>query len=312
VTSSFGFLNAFKPPGPSSAAYGGWVRRSLGGLRVGHWGTLDPTAAGVLPLAIGAATRLLPLLGEGRKQYVFELVVGERTDTGDASGRVIARATVPDGWRRELPAVCRSLTGVVEQVTPLYSAVKIGGRPLYEQARAGREVERPRRRVVIDELRVINRDDVPDNAAPGRESPAAHTARLVLTCSAGTYVRSLCEDVGRRLGLPARMGMLVRTAAGPFRLQESILPSQLARDPRAYLIDPLCVLSQPRVALDAVRQRRFAAGNEVRLESGVPVSPDAGRDDILVTDGRRLLGTGCLIRRAGVILLAPTRVLADS
>ena len=104
-TPRFGFINAFKPPGLSSAALGNWVRRLTGGAPVGHWGTLDPLACGVLLLGVGKAARLFPLITDSRKCYVFELVVGERTDSGDACGTVIAKADIPKDWKRRLPRV---------------------------------------------------------------------------------------------------------------------------------------------------------------------------------------------------------------
>ena len=112
----FGFINAFKPPGPSSAAFGSWVKRRLAADALGHWGTLDPAACGVLVLAVGKATKLLPLLSDNRKRYVFELVVGTRTDTADATGTVIGRAFVPAGWHEPLSGALSSMIGPLEQL----------------------------------------------------------------------------------------------------------------------------------------------------------------------------------------------------
>ena len=287
----FGFINAFKPPGPTSTALGAWVRRLLGGTAVGHWGTLDPRAAGVLVLAVGRAPRLLPLLHDARKQYVFELALGTRTDTGDASGRVVEAAPPPDDWNRRLVDVLTDFVGDIQQTPPMYSAVKIEGRPLYERARRGAETQRSQKVVHVDALRLIEAGE--------------RRARLLVTCSPGTYVRVLCEDIGRRIGCPAHMGALLRTASGPFALEQSKLAGEIAADPFACLIDPLTILPQPRVELDAAEARRFTHGNEVALR-------DAQLDDaaveVLALRAGRLLGVAKSKRAAAGVTLAPTRV----
>lgn len=302
MSAPFGFVNAFKPPGPSSAAFGNWVKRLASGVAVGHWGTLDPRACGVLVLAVGKATRLLPLITDTSKSYVFELVVGEQTDTGDAAGQVIARATVGDIWRRQLPSAIAALRGPQLQLPPMYSAVKVSGSPLYRAARAGANVPRVQRAITIRELRIL-----PDEA----DGP---TARLFVRCDAGTYVRVLCEDLGKQLDLPARMGALLRVASGPFDVNESMAPADIARSLDACLLDPLRVLPQRRYELDTVRARRFCAGNEIVLENvgsqEAREAQNAVNDDVLVTHDGTLVGTGMLIRRDDKAMLAPTRVVA--
>lgn len=287
----FGFINAFKPPGPSSASFGGWVKRVSRATAVGHWGTLDPTACGVLVLALGKATRLLPLLPDARKQYVFELVPGERTDTGDATGTVVAKATVPPSWASGLCAAAASLVGTLTQVPPMHSAVKVDGRPLYVAARKGQEVARGPRAVTIHVLRVIE--------------SGASSARLFVECEAGTYVRVLCEELGRRLDLPARMGALLRIAAGSFSLGDSARPDEIAAGVDGCLIDPLSVLANPRVELDDFGAQRFVHGNEVRLQSAHS-SPLV--DEVLVTRAGVLIGSGRVTRHDDAHVLAPTRV----
>ncbi len=305
----FGFITAFKPPGPSSAAFGNWVKHLAGGVAVGHWGTLDPTACGVLVLAVGKATKLLPLLPHARKQYVFELVAGVRTDSGDATGTVVATSPVPADWALELAAVAASLVGPMTQIPPMHSAVKIDGRPLYRAARLGLELPRAPRATVIHALSVI--------ACEGS------SARLFVDCDAGTYVRVLCEEIGRRLDVAARMGALLRVASGPFVLRDSVRPDRIAADLAGCLIDPITVLPQPRVALDESTMRRFAHGNEVRLaraptpgndgdgQVGADMRAAGGAADVLVTCRGALVGCGCLVVRDGAQLLAPTHVFAQ-
>jgi tRNA pseudouridine55 synthase len=295
----FGFINAFKPPGPSSAAFGNWVKHALHATAVGHWGTLDPAACGVLVLAVGKATKLLPLLPHARKSYVFELVAGERTDSGDAHGAVIEKVSVGEHWGDALAAAAASLTGSVTQIPPMYSAVKVDGQPLYRLARKGRELPRAPRPIEIFSLRVIAQN--------------ASGARLFIECEAGTYVRVVCEELGRCLGLPARMGALLRVASGPFALRDSVRPATIASDPLGSLIDPLAVLSNRRVELDERAAQRFAHGNEVRLtsKSGAVERNSTGDVEVLVTRDGQLVGCGVLFARDGTESLAPSRVFAE-
>jgi tRNA pseudouridine55 synthase len=282
----FGFVNAFKPPGPSSTRFGSWVRALLGTGAVGHWGTLDPAACGVLVLAVGAASRLLPYLEPTEKSYAFELRVGARTDSADATGKIVETAAVDSAWVDRLHATVPQLLGALDQRAPMFSAVKIGGKPLYKRARAGEtETDRLPRTVRIRSLRVLGTSDT--------------AARLAVTCSAGTYVRTLCEQIGERIGLPAHCGMLIRTAAGPFSLSDSALPGQLARDARSCLVDPLAVLSMPRVALDKDQVARFVHGLRSKLAQ---TAEDA---TVLAVSEGSIVGVGQLCSG----MLHPKRVL---
>jgi tRNA pseudouridine55 synthase len=288
ANAEFGFINARKPPGPTSTAFGSRVRRALGRVSLGHWGTLDPGAEGVLVLAVGHATKLLPLLGSGRKRYEFELVLGSATDTGDASGAIIAESDIPEDWQDRLPSALTAFVGTISQVPPMYSAVKVAGQPLYKSARKGVSVDRAPRQVVVHALEVLGLLDF--------------GVRLKLECDAGTYVRTLCEDIGRRLGAPAHMGSLLRTAAGPFTLDDAVVEDALFADPRSHVIDPLDVLKQPRVELDAERAKRFAHGNAIDHRAVMAYG------DVLVTVDGRLAGTALATQSAEGARLQPTRV----
>lgn len=291
-SAAFGFINALKPPGPTSTSFGAWVRRRLQASALGHWGTLDPSACGVLVLAVGRAAKLLPYLPGDDKSYVFELRMGAATDTGDATGRAVRRAPVPANWSRRLHEAAASLVGPLDQVPPMYSAVKIGGRPLYKTARAGRAVDRPARRVTITRLQVIE--------AHGE------TARLTVDCSAGTYIRTLCEEIGDRMGLPAHLGMLLRTRAGPFDLEHSRTPLEIARDPVACLVDPLAVIALERVDVDDAGAARFAHGNDVAMtRPGIRSSTESTPSSVLVMHEGRLIGVALMGDT-----LVPVRVLA--
>ncbi len=303
----FGFINAFKPPGPSSAAFGNWVKRIAEGATVGHWGTLDPGACGVLPLAVGKASKLIPLLPSGRKQYVFEFVAGEQTDTGDAFGMVVASAPAAPGWQRDLADAARAMIGPQEQLPPMHSAIKVEGRPLYKSARRGLDVPRTPRTITIYALRILD-----DHAKPADQS-RARKARIFVDCDAGTYIRVLCEDLGRRIGIPARMGALLRAGAGPFVLHTSVSPEQIEKNLMSCLLNPLSVLANPRLEIDSAAARSFIHGNQVQLKAdgvtGLPLDQPA--HEVLVLHADVLLGSAHAFQSADSLRLAPTRVFVN-
>src|SRR5579872_789561 len=183
-----GFVNVFKPAGPTSAQVVARLRRIYGlhsrdrHIGVGHLGTLDPQAAGVLPIAVGKATRLIPLLTDQRKAYVCIFVPGRATTTGDALGETTETAAVPSDWERKLREVLPQFVGKIEQVPPMFSAVHHGGQRLYELARQGKHVERKARSIAIYGLRVLG---------PATGLGQQTEARLRIACSEGTYVRTL-------------------------------------------------------------------------------------------------------------------------
>lgn len=174
----------------------------------------------------------------------------------------------------------------------MHSAVKVGGRPLYERARAGQTVARAPRLVTIYELRMLGR---PANGP---------VVRLAMCCDAGTYVRVVCEELGRILGMPARMGSLLRVASGPFSLRDSVAPHALAAGVPSAVIDPLAVLAQPRVHLDDSAARRFCFGN------AVPAQPLDAAQVLVLHDGR-LIGVGRMNSRDGASIVTAHHVLAD-
>ncbi|MDJ0771588.1 MAG: tRNA pseudouridine(55) synthase TruB [Ilumatobacter sp.] len=205
-----------KPAGVTSHDVVGMLRRRFGERQVGHAGTLDPSATGVLVVAVGMVTRLLRFVETTRKAYTGEVVLGVETDTLDADGEVTARhdmtgVTVDDA--RDV--VAEHLIGEIEQIPPMVSAIKIDGRRLHELARQGVEVERPPRPVTIHSF------DVAD-------APEAGVLSIAVECSSGTYVRTLAADLGRLLGGGAHLRNLRRTAVGPFTLDEAGSPDECA------------------------------------------------------------------------------------
>jgi tRNA pseudouridine55 synthase len=292
-----GFVNVFKPAGPTSAQIVARIRRiySMYGrdrrLAVGHLGTLDPQAAGVLPIAIGKATRLIPLLEDQRKAYAATIVLGRSTATQDATGETVATGPLPPQWERRLAAALTSFTGKISQTPPMYSAVHHEGKRLYELARDGKTVERRPRTVTIYGLSLLG------TQTSRRDGEAI--ARVRVACSEGTYVRTLCEDLGAAIGVPAHMGALVREASGSFVLYESQLLETIAEDPLGALIAPEHIIPFPTIVLDLKASADFRAGRIVPLPEGAP------SHNVFVRDhSRTLVGVG----EAHGAMLAPRKV----
>ena len=205
-----GVLVIDKPAGITSHDVVDEVRRKLRTKKVGHGGTLDPDATGVLFVGVGRATRFLSYAQSAPKTYRAEVVFGRTTSTQDASGEVLETRPVEFG-RAELESTLPQFTGEIEQVPPMVSAVRIDGERLYEKARRGEEVERPARRVTISELTLVDFRQADDTVAI-----------IDVTCSGGTYIRSLSHDLGEALGSGAHMRTLRRLAAGGFTLEEAV------------------------------------------------------------------------------------------
>lgn len=205
-----GVLLLDKPEGLSSNHALQRAKRAVDARKAGHTGTLDPFATGLLVCCFGRATKICGTMLDADKCYEATVSFGEETDSGDLTGNVVASA--PDGFagveREALLEILPEFRGDIEQVPPMYSALKRDGRPLYEYARKGIEVERAPRRVRIHRLDVLDFD--------GR------SARLLVDCSKGTYVRTLAQDIGRRLGCGAHLTALRRTRVGPFDIADAV------------------------------------------------------------------------------------------
>ncbi len=254
-----GIANVDKPAGMTSHDVVAAVRRASGQRRVGHAGTLDPMATGVLIVCLGEATRVVEYLMAGRKVYEAWVHLGVETDTYDAAGAVVATGAAEQITRAEIEETLSQFVGVIEQVPPMYSAIKSGGQPLYKLARRGIEVEREGRQVEIHEIRV--RDWAP---------PLLH---LDITCSKGTYIRSLAHDLGQALGCGGHLARLVRTASGRFTLAEAtpleaLLESLHQSGGVPYLL-PLDVAlgDYPALILDAEAEARIRHGQQIELPS---------------------------------------------
>ncbi len=266
----FGFLNINKPPGMTSHDVVANVRRAAGRkTKVGHAGTLDPLATGVLIVCLGAATRLAEYAMQSTKRYTARVRLGETTDTYDAEGEILLRRAAGHITRADLEAALTPYVGDILQVPPMYSAIKQGGKKLYDLARKGETVERAPRPVRIDALTL------------GDYTPPEFDLHIV--CSAGTYIRSLAYDLGEALGVGAHLAGLVRTGSGAFLLQDAAALDAALADLGAHLIAPETALrGWPTVALDAAALDHILHGRSIE---GAP-EPDETLARALTPDGQ--------------------------
>jgi tRNA pseudouridine55 synthase len=288
-----GVLLLDKPRGLTSNAALQTARRCLAACKAGHTGTLDPLASGLLPLTFGEATKFASDLLDADKAYEARLELGTVTSTGDAEGEVLERRPV-EVDRRQFENVLSRFVGTIEQVPPMHSALKRDGRPLYELARAGQQVERRPRAVTIARLALIEWD--------------ARAPRVAVECSKGTYVRVLAEDIGRALGCGAHLAALCRTRVGALSLDRAVALAELegesmqARRARLLPVDAL-LHALPRVELDDEQVIRFGHGQRVACADRA--AQDAARTRVYDRRGR-LLGVAA---RDGE-WLAPRRLVA--
>jgi tRNA pseudouridine55 synthase len=267
-----GVLVCDKPAQMTSHDVVARVRRLAGQRRVGHGGTLDPPATGVLVLALGRATRLLPFLPTEPKRYLAEVAFGAETDTLDAAGTVTATAPADGVDEAALGAALAGFLGPQEQVPPMVSAIKVAGERLYAKARRGEEVERAPRPIVVHELELLG-------FTPG-ERPQA---RISVVCSGGTYVRSLAADLGRALGTLAHLASLRRTAVGRFTEAEAHTLAELAEPGRleAAVLDPAA-------AMASTVTRALTPAEAAALATGRTLDPTGRADPVAAVgpDGR--------------------------
>lgn len=233
-----GLLLVDKPEGLTSAAVVARVKHTLGQRKVGHLGTLDPFATGLLPVCIGEGTKIAPFLADDEKRYVGDIALGTITDTFDRTGTIIEVRSVPPLSSARLAVALGSLRGDILQTPPMYSALKRDGVPLYRLARAGKTIERTPRPVRISRFDVAR-------TAPDR-------LRFVVTCSRGTYVRVLAHDLGQALGTGAHLETLRRIACGPFEVTAAVCLDDLeqaAAEDRLPLLTPSAALAGLRAVV---------------------------------------------------------------
>jgi tRNA pseudouridine55 synthase len=276
--SASGILLLDKPAGISSNAALQRVRRLFGGCKAGHAGSLDPLATGMLPLCLGEATKIAGEILSHRKRYRFTLALGEATATGDREGPVSARAPVPADWQEHLPAALQVFRGAGQQIPPMYSALKRDGQPLYRLARAGVTVERAPRAIEIFELEATGCTDA--------------QVELEVLCSKGTYVRTLAEDIARKLGTCGHVAALRRTWVEPFELEPMQSLEELTGADEQARTGMLVAADRPlqhlaAVTLEAWQSHRITHGQAVVLVR----SPPPGRVRLYDAE-KRFLGLG--------------------
>lgn len=300
-----GFFVVDKPAGITSHDVVSRVRRILSTRKVGHTGTLDPFATGVLPVAVNQGTKVIPFLDEGIKQYDALLRLGIATDTLDMTGTVVGQGDWSAVGLEQLEAVLLRYTGRISQVPPMYSAIKRDGQPLYKLARQGLEVEREARQVVVHRIEIL--------------SFAPPLAALRVTCSRGTYIRSLADDIGRDLGCGAALEELRRIASGPFRLCSALTLEELEQAALRGTLDGvrfspydalghLADIPLTPAGLAMVTHGRSPEWGEATLEQ--PLRPDGPALARLSRDGRLVAVARLVPGSDGSLRIVPKRVFA--
>lgn len=269
-----GILNVLKPPGMTSHDVVSFLRRLSGIKKIGHTGTLDPSAAGVLPLCIGKGTRVVPYLQDADKAYRAEMLLGVATDTQDAGGNTTSIHLDFEIPLSQLHETMARFEGLIDQMPPMTSAVRVGGRRLYELAHKGIEVDRPTRQVEIYQIQILD-------VKPVHNAVCTFGSRVLfdVLCSKGTYIRTLCADIGAALGCGAHCSFLLRTRSGPFDLLESVTLEELARAaserrlPEYLLPIETGLRHLPRIDVEQENALALAVGKTVLL----PEPPAKGR-----------------------------------
>ncbi len=253
----FGFLNIYKPKGMTSHDVISRLRKITKIKQIGHTGTLDPFAEGVLPVCIGKSTRLIEYLEED-KEYLATIQFGLETDTYDLEGTILKTYDKKIS-KKDLKNSLRSFEGEIEQVPPIYSAIKVDGKKLYEYARKGLEVEIKPRRVFISRIELIDFDE------------NAQNAKVLIACSKGTYIRSIAYDLGRTLECGAYLTGLVRTQSGQFNLKNSVALDELhdVSDIISNIINPLDVMTLPKYIMNEQEKERVIHGMSLTNKSNI-------------------------------------------
>lgn len=262
-----------KPPGMTSHDVIGFLRKALQTKKIGHGGTLDPDAAGVLPVFSGSATRLLSYAMDGRKQYIAEFTLGEQRDTGDDSGEIVKTMPVPEISEARLREVLQGFLGKQMQLPPMYSAIKINGQKLYELARKGLEVDRESRPIEIYKLELLAFDK--------------EKFTVSVKCSKGTYIRVLGEDIASALGTCGTMSFLLRTQVGCYLLNEAHTLQEIAQNPEACCAEPISAVTH-------LPKLRLSANQAARITNGVKTTVKGTADGqyVLLGPAAEFLGIG--------------------
>ena len=245
----FGFLNVYKPKGMTSHDVVSFMRKITNIKQIGHTGTLDPFAEGVLPVCIGKTTRLIEYLADD-KEYLATVQFGRNTDTYDIEG-VVTETFDKKVSEEEVFIGLKNFEGEIEQLPPIYSAIKVNGKKLYEYARKGQNVEIQPRKVFIERIELKNFDEI------------NQTAEILVKCSAGTYIRSIAYDLGKILGCGGHLIKLIRTKAGGFNIENSSSLEDLKAGVQSFLINPVDVLLLDKVEISDSDFAKLRNGNPI-------------------------------------------------
>ncbi len=291
-----GILLLDKPVGITSNAALQQVKRLFKAAKAGHTGSLDPLASGLLPLCFGEATKFSGFLLDSDKHYIGTCKLGVTTTSADAEGEVVERRPVGELNPAEVEAVLQSFVGEIEQIPPMHSAIKVNGQPLYKLAHAGKEIEREPRRITIYSLEMV--------------SLQGDELTLDVRCSKGTYVRTLAEDIGRKLGCGAHLGALRRVGVGPFDIADAVSLAELehlAEDGLAALDQTLLPIES---ALSNWPELMLSDNTAYYLQQGqavqIPKAPTSGWVCLFVGADHRFLGVGEILADGRV---APKRLV---
>ena len=272
-----GILNILKPTGMTSHDVVNTVRKTLNIKKAGHAGTLDPNAAGVLVICVGKATKFSEYLMRGDKEYICELVLGKSTDTQDSYGMVTNKSENVSVTMEELNEVLEEFTGELIQIPPAYSAVKLKGKKLYEYARQNIQVEKEGRKINIIDIKLLKFN--------------GNSALLKVKCSKGTYMRTLCNDIGNSLGTFGHMGILIRTESKGLHINNSVTLEQLkflndTNRLKECLIPVEDIYELDKITVQPQHYDRLTAGNAV--DAGINLISD----EIYVYCRNKLIGIG--------------------
>ena len=286
-----GLINIVKPPGMTSHDVVSFIRRTYHLKRVGHAGTLDPAAAGVLAVALGPATRMLEYMTDCDKSYRVELTIGYETDTGDDTGTITNSVECIMPAQDKINEVLASFLGTIEQVPPMYSAIKIQGKKLYELARAGITVERKPRTITIHKINLLKLDQ--------------KSILFDVTCSKGTYIRSLCTDIGKKINCPAVMSFLVRTRVGSFSLDQAFTLEEIEQNTENAVLPVDTALDyMPKIILSQQIASAFKHGQNISMST----DDECGQTLLRIYDEQNLL-IGIGQKKSGTAVIVPIKVL---
>lgn len=267
-----GIINVYKEAGYTSHDVVARLRGITHQKKIGHTGTLDPDAVGVLPVCLGAATHVCDMLTDETKEYRAEMLLGVTTDTQDGSGTVLTTRDV-NVTEVQITDVISHYIGNIQQIPPMYSALKVGGKKLYELARAGREVERKPRSITIYGIEI--------------ESIDLPHVTMRVTCSKGTYIRTLCSDIGEELGCGAHMSHLIRTRVGRFKAEDALTIEQIEAKAKADELES--VMISPLDMFDTLPHFIVNENGDRKAINGNSISPRDSVSRMNVSDGEQFI-----------------------